>query len=170
LKKLFSLSKNANASDLRLQDITAISSKKQDGNWVIELLVKEEINPALGLNSSNGRIAAIATREQIIAELAGNGVYGNPADVTLRYYNGFASITVNSQGQVLSATNGFQVDAQANNVTISILRGDLTAAQNSEWQYTNFDWTFVPALKWWQRLPSFLQWILRWLCFGWIWM
>ncbi|MCL1952850.1 MAG: hypothetical protein FWF60_08495 [Oscillospiraceae bacterium] len=24
--------------------------------------------------------------------------------------------------------------------------------------------------KWWQTLPPWLQWILRWLCFGWIWM
>jgi len=25
-------------------------------------------------------------------------------------------------------------------------------------------------LKWWQKLPPWLQWILRWFCFGWIWM
>ena len=25
-------------------------------------------------------------------------------------------------------------------------------------------------LKCWQKLPAWLQWILRWLCFGWIWM
>lgn len=24
--------------------------------------------------------------------------------------------------------------------------------------------------KWWQTLPSFLQFLLRWICFGWIWM
>jgi len=30
---------------------------------------------------------------------------------------------------------------------------------------------YVPStLKWWQKLPSFLQFLLRWLCFGWIWM
>jgi len=26
------------------------------------------------------------------------------------------------------------------------------------------------TLKCWQRLPCWLQWILRWVCFGWIWM
>ena len=28
----------------------------------------------------------------------------------------------------------------------------------------------TPVLKWWQKLSAWLQWILRWLCFGWIWM
>jgi hypothetical protein len=23
---------------------------------------------------------------------------------------------------------------------------------------------------WWAKLPGFVQWILRWLCFGWLWM
>ena len=23
---------------------------------------------------------------------------------------------------------------------------------------------------WWEKLPGFVQWILRWICFGWIWM
>ncbi|MCL2106268.1 MAG: hypothetical protein FWH26_04300 [Oscillospiraceae bacterium] len=30
--------------------------------------------------------------------------------------------------------------------------------------------TTPPALKWWQALPGLLQWILRWICFGWLWM
>ncbi|MCL2106787.1 MAG: hypothetical protein FWH26_07025 [Oscillospiraceae bacterium] len=28
----------------------------------------------------------------------------------------------------------------------------------------------VTVLKWWQKLPSLLQFILRWVCFGWAWM
>ena len=28
----------------------------------------------------------------------------------------------------------------------------------------------APVLKWWQKLAAWLQWILRWFCFGWIWM
>ena len=27
-----------------------------------------------------------------------------------------------------------------------------------------------PTLKWWQRLPDWAQWSLRYICFGWIWM
>ena len=28
----------------------------------------------------------------------------------------------------------------------------------------------VLNMHWWQRLPGWAQWVLRWLCFGWIWM
>jgi len=28
----------------------------------------------------------------------------------------------------------------------------------------------VTVLNWWQSLPSFLQFLLRWFCFGWLWM
>ena len=34
-------------------------------------------------------------------------------------------------------------------------------------------WPYSPPvlyLRWWQKLPAWLQWILRFLCFGWIWM
>jgi len=162
------LSKNANASDLRPQDIISISIEKQGDNWAIALLVQEEINPALGLNSAHGRIAAIATREQVIAELTDVvNITVNLTDTTMRYYNGFASVTVNSKGQVISAQNGFQVDAEANGVGISVFQTDLSVTQNSEWQYSNFDWESKPTQKWYQRL---LQWLLRYLCFGWLWM
>jgi len=30
--------------------------------------------------------------------------------------------------------------------------------------------TKTPPLKWWQKLPAFLQFLLRWFAFGWIWM
>jgi len=34
-----------------------------------------------------------------------------------------------------------------------------------------FDQSGPPVvLKWWQKLPNWMQWILRYLCFGWIWM
>jgi len=27
-----------------------------------------------------------------------------------------------------------------------------------------------PPLKWWQKQPNWIQWLLRYICFGWIWM
>ncbi|MCL2300039.1 MAG: hypothetical protein FWC27_07830 [Firmicutes bacterium] len=188
------MSENANASDLRLQDITSISAQKVGDNWVIDVRVKEETNPAAGLNSANGRISPIATREQIVAEITGASsmITANAADATVRYGSGFARITVNDQGKVVSAANGFQVNAQVNSVKISIITADVAATMNSEWQCAYFDWapeegfpaantfpsagsvTFDPGpivtLKWWQRLPGWLQWILRYVFFGWIWM
>ena len=186
------LSENANASDLRPQDITSISAKKVGDNWVIEVGVKEESNPAAGLNSSNGRISPVATREQIVAEVNSGGVTANAANATVRYGSGFARVTVNGQGQVIAAANGHQANALFKNVKISIMTADVAATMNSEWQCAFFDWApeedfpaanaFPPAvtvtfdpdpgltLKWWQRLPAFLQWILRWFFLGWLWM
>jgi len=182
------MSKNANASDLRPQDITSIACEKQGDNWVIELYLPEEINPALGLDSAAGRIAYVLTREELVEELSVSGLKVGLEDTAIRYGNGFARVTVNEQGQVLVASNGCQITARTN-INISFFnRIDVVIAQNSEWQYACFDWApeepfppgaeFPPAgpfppvtpLKWYQRLPAWLQWILRYLFFGWIWM
>ena len=183
------MSENTNASDLRPQDITSISAKMVGSNWVIELRVKEETNPAQGLNSSNGRIFPVATREKIIEDMNGTGVTANQANTTLRYGSGFACITVNGQGRVIAAANGFQMNALFKKVQVSFVAIDMAITYNSEWQYAYFDWApeepFPPANtfpaagsvtfeatapKWWQLLPGWLQWILRWVFFGWIWM
>ena len=47
--------------------------------------------------------------------------------------------------------------------------GDLAGTYKDGQKITNII-IVDPPLKWWQRLPSFLQFLLRWLCFGWIWM
>jgi len=184
------MSENANASDLRPEDIISITSTKQGDNWIMDLRIKEEANPAPGLDSANGRIAPIATREGIVAELVGSGITANPADAAVNYGSGFARVTVNGQGQVIVAANGYQLHSQINNVSVSVITFDAAITMNSEWQYAYFGWapeepfppanSFpdagsgsidpIPALKWWQRLPSLFQWILRYFFFGWIWM
>ena len=160
------LSKNANASDLSMQDITAISSTKIGDNWDIMINIAESVNPAAGTACSMGHIAPIATREQIADELNPIGAFVEPVNINLRYHSGYARVTVNPEGKVISATTGYQVHAQATGVSISILRGDITAEQTSEWQYDAFDWN----IPWYFNLPSWLQWILRYIFFGWIWM
>jgi len=176
------MSHNTNASDLRLQDTIAIVTERDGNNWVMEVLVREETNPVPGLGSSIGRIAPVMIREQVIDEITSvsDAITANPNDMTLRYHNVFASVVVNPQGQVIAASNGFHVHAQANNVTIGPLTTDLTVSQSSQWQYAYFSWSDcgtgfppdsnLPALRWWQHLPAWLQFILRWFAFGWIWM
>ena len=180
----FFMSGNANASDLRPQDITSITSARAGNNWVIDVRIREETNPAAGLGSAHGRIAYILTREQILDEIlfeTGDLVTINPNDVTVRYHNGFARLTVNPQGYVIAAASGFRVLAQANNISIGPVTTNLTVAQSTELQQANFSWTddslpFPPSaapemeLSWWQRLPACMQWVLRWVFFGWIWM
>jgi len=190
------MSENANASDLRPGDIAAISCEKQGDHWVIDLRIREETNPASGLSSSNGRVSSVMTREQIVDEVVtGNGIRLDPADATIRYGSGFARVTVNEEGKVLIAANGFQVNAQFNKMRMSIITTDAVATMNAEWQYAYFDWApeepfpsannFPPAnpatfdpinpplnppLKWWQYLPPWLQWVFTYLFFAWLWM
>lgn len=184
------MSENENASDLRLEDITSISCEKAGDNWVIDLRIREETNPAKGTSSAHSRIMPIATREEVVAEIVSVGsITADPADATLRYYNGFVRVTVNSQGQVIVAANGCQVLAQMNNVSVSIITMDSAATQNTEWLYAYFDWapeepfpnaTFptvepperehIPTFRWWMLFPPWFQWVLRYIFFGWIWM
>jgi len=158
-------SKNANASDLRLEDITGISCEKNGDYWVIELGIAAETNPAPGLESAHGRITPIATREQVIEEIEGaiNDTTVAPEDLTLHYYYGFARVTVNGKGQVIAGSNGFRVHAQANNMKIVMIRTGVAVEQSSNWYYNDFKWT-QPFLV---RLWNF---ILKWFFFGWTWM
>ena len=181
------MSENENASDLRPEDITAITAVQQDDNWVIDVRIREEINPELGLNSSNGRIFSFVTREEALREISDVApIEANVNNATMRFHSGYARVTVNLQGQVIAGSYGFQVLAQVNDVRIGLgviaVTTDAIIPQVTEVQYTNFDWTgdrppFPPAppmpapcIHWYSCLPFWLQWILRWVFFGWIWM
>lgn len=181
------LSENANASDLRPEDIISISCVKEGDNWVIALLIKEETDPAPGLGSANARIASIITKDELIEGMTEVGVTADPADMSARHFNGFASVTVNEQGKVIAAANGYQVCVEIDKITISTITTieDTAITLNMEAQYAYFDWApeegFPDAhfddppprptpLKWWQRLPRLFQFVLRWFFFGWLWM
>jgi len=61
------------------------------------------------------------------------------------------------------------------NTLVNQLKGDLntmiTALNNARAKLKVIvDSLRAAVLKWWERLPGFLQWILKWLCFGWLWM
>jgi len=56
---------------------------------------------------------------------------------------------------------------------VNQLKNDLNtiiAALNNARAKLKTLWDSFRAFKWWERLPGFLQWILKWLCFGWLWM
>ena len=184
------LSENANASDLRPQDITSITSAKEGDFWVIEVRVADSVNPEPGAVSSVGRIAPIATREQVFAAIIGGGndnIKADPANATLRYHSAYACVTVNPEGKVIFAESGYNALAQLNDAIVSVIKMDVTARQSAVWQCADFDWTAErvefppdppkpppppppPPSPWYSYLPACLQWILRWCFFGWIWM
>ena len=61
------------------------------------------------------------------------------------------------------------------NRVVAALKGEwsaIVAALNTARADLKTIWDSIraAALKWWQKLPGFLAWFLRWVCFGWIWM
>ena len=183
------MSLNPNASDLRPEDIKSIKCTKEGDRWVIEVAVKDALNPQSGLGSTVARIADMQTREEIfeaITDSSGGVIVVDLADTGVLYNTIYASVTVNAEGKVIAAANGFNVLASANNMRmLDMITTDTRLTQSSRWLYARFDWTdddvpfpeetipgpaLLPALKWWQRLPDWLQWILRWVFFGWLWM
>jgi len=179
------MSNNANASDLCPHDITSISATQEGDFWVIDVRIQEEANPSRGLGSANGRIAWIMTREEIIADITSVGpITANPANASVLYYNGYARVIVNPEGKVVSAANGYGVHAYANDVRIAIISANIAVSQTSSWRYSQFSWASggVPSIgdptpsplpldpPWHFNLPAWLQFILRWFFFGWLWM
>ncbi|MCL2446288.1 MAG: hypothetical protein FWD06_05935 [Oscillospiraceae bacterium] len=131
------------ASSLHLQDITSISSvADENGNWTITVHIQEEINPIPQLASANGRINHILSPADVLHEITSitNLISVDVENISLRYHGGFASITVNAQGQVTAASSGFNVDAQANNVSLGPIRTDVSAPQETRSYFTNFIW------------------------------
>ena len=191
------LSDNANASDLRPEDITGISATIADECWLIVVDVAEAVNPMPGTGSSFGRILPIVTREEVIDEITGisSAVKADPANASLRFHDGKIVVIVDPEGKIVSAAGGFNTHALCGDVKISVFLTDVAAAQRSEWQYTGFDWTdashpfpLFPITKpsplppmdrpgydielqpWYNYLPPCWQFVLRWFCFGWLWM
>ena|GEM_PF-712762 len=129
-------------SMLRPQDISSITSTRQGNNWVITVRVREETNPTPGNASANGRLHQIMSRQEVLNEITdiSSAIQADVNDATLRYHSGFATITVNAQGQITQADGGFEVDARANNVNLGPLTSNITAPQHTEHEWRNFRW------------------------------
>ncbi|MCL2195279.1 MAG: hypothetical protein FWB76_04945 [Oscillospiraceae bacterium] len=136
-------SNTAQASSLRPADITSITSVAgANGSWTITVRIIEEVNPGPGVASANGRINYILSPAGVLREIASvtNAITADIAYMTLRYHDGFASITVNAQGQATAASSGFNVDANAERVSIGPIRTSASAPQETRLYFTNFVW------------------------------
>jgi len=94
-----------------------------------------------------------------------------PSDATLALHNPFTldggTLVLDGPMEIMKEYNGELV----------VLSGTITGKSAGSLAGTYKDGKKVtniiivdPPLNWWQRLPHFLQWIMRWLCFGWLWM
>ena len=128
------------ASAVKASDVDLIVAKKEGANYVISLSVGREVNPAKNGASKFSRVFQIQTRQEVLDDLAGNGLTGEVNNCTLTYRDGSSVITVNPQGQIIEAHTGFFVDVVGKNMHIAIFNPDIDAFQQSNWDYTNFSW------------------------------
>ncbi|MDR1928102.1 MAG: hypothetical protein LBQ33_05635 [Oscillospiraceae bacterium] len=126
-------SDNTNASDLKVSDITSITSTKSGTGWKITVKLIQEKNPAKGGKSAHSRVACIATRDEVLKTITdiSDLITASENDCVLTYHDGYATLTVNAKGQVTSSECGFQVGAVANNVKISFITTNVTAPQST---------------------------------------
>ncbi|MDR2648062.1 MAG: hypothetical protein LBB67_08095 [Oscillospiraceae bacterium] len=134
------LSENANASDLKVSDVSSITVTKSGANTVIKVSVKQEVNPEKGTRSAHSRVMCIADREDVFETITdiSDQISADINDVKLVYNSGYAQITVDKDGKVIAADCRFNVDAVANNVKISIITTNVTAPQSTQVKCSQF--------------------------------
>ena len=125
-------------SAVRVDDVANITARKDGANYVITLTMGSEVNPANHGNSRYSRVFWAATRQEVVNDLAGASLTATIENTTLTYKNGRSVITVNDKGQIIRASAGFNVDADAKQAKISIFTFDVVAFQETSWEYTNF--------------------------------
>jgi len=126
------------ASDVKTGDLASITAKKEGANYVITLTLGNEVNPERRGASKYSRVFQIQTRQDVLDNLAGNGLTGDVNNCTLTYRDGKAVVTINEKGQIIKASTGFYVDADAKKMKIAIFNPDIVAYQQSNWEYSNF--------------------------------
>ena len=136
------MSENANASDLKVGDVSSISATKSGSNWVIKVNIVTETNPAKPTGSAHARIMPIASRQEVLDSITdiSDLIKADVNDATLKYHSAYATVTVNEKGQVIAGEYSFKVDAQANNVKISFIGTNVTAPQSTIKKFHDFVW------------------------------
>ena len=127
-------------SAVRAGDVTSITAKKVGANYVVTLAMGSEVNPAKDGASKYSRVMFIQTRQEVLDNLAGNGLTGTVDNCTLNYHSGKSEITVNDKGQIIKASCGFFVDVSGKDMHIAIFNPNIDAFQQSNWDYTSFSW------------------------------
>jgi predicted small lipoprotein YifL len=125
-------------SSVKNGDVASISAKKEGANYVVTLTVGSEVNPKKAGASKYSRLFQMQTRQELLDSLASDGLTAAVDNTTLTYHDGSVRITVNDKGQIVKASAGFFVDASAKQAKLSIFTFDLTAYQQSTWEYTGF--------------------------------
>jgi len=118
----------------------------------------EQINP-------NGRVVSESSSKDVIVAWVDLFKRMEITGVEFEYLTGsFGTIYINDErGKVRigNLTGGYLT----NEGTVTMVRIDNSVELNSEMEKA-----VGMVVKWWAKLPAWLQWILRYIFFGWIWM
>ena len=125
-------------SAVSASDIANISAKKEGANYVVTVTMNKEVNPEKNGASKHSRVFWVATREDVLKDLAGAGLNAEKSNTTLTYHDGKSVITVNDKGQIIKASQGFFVDADAKQAKLAIFTFDVVAYQQTSWTYAGF--------------------------------
>jgi len=129
-------------SAVQAEDLSAAVAVKTGDNYVVTLTLGSETNPNPNGSSRYSRVMSIASREDVLAELAGQGgisIVADPNNATMVYESGRAVITVNQKGEIIAAETYFHVtvDARVDKLTF-FSNFDATINQSTTVQYFDF--------------------------------
>ena len=127
-------------SAVKASDLASITAKKVGANYVLTLTLGNETNPERKGASKYSRVFQIQTRQDVLNDLAKDGLTAEVSNAKLTYNKGKAVVTINEKGQVIEAHTEFFVDAEAKKAKLSMFTFDLTAYQQSNWDYTGFQY------------------------------
>jgi len=123
---------------VKVSDVSSASAVKDGANYVITLKLGKETNPTTDGNSKYSRFFSVATRQDVLDELKDSGVEGDVNKATLTYHDGKMVVTVDPDGKVIKVHEEFFVDADAKEIKVSIIKGDIIAYQSTTNDYTSF--------------------------------
>jgi len=131
-------------SAVKADDLNAATAAKAGGNYVVTLSLGSETNPNPDGSSKYSRVMSIASREDVLAELAGASdikIVADPNNATMVYENGRAAITVNQKGEIVAAETSFHVTVNARVDTL-FLFADFDAAIDQTTTVRYFDFVY----------------------------
>jgi len=144
-------------------DVVFATATTQDGAYVAYCKVESTSDGVkitfTGPKTTMGANAQLQLEAAMIMAGAANGDANWSSDNT-------DVATVDGTGLVETHENGMAVITG----TIELENSDSVMAEFAVVVDDGGDNNDGSQLKWWQKLPPWLQFILRWLCFGWVWM
>jgi hypothetical protein len=129
---------NTAVSNVKASDVASASARRVGENYVVTLTLGEATDPAKNGASGYSRVFNIASASELMGNVAGAGIQGDPAKMTMHYTAGKAELSVNPKGEVITASSECQSEVLARDVKLRMFTFDLTVYQRSVNVYDGF--------------------------------